>query len=555
LAVLGLALPAPAVAADIHVSAMAHDHGTGSSARPFDSLARAERASRRGDRILVHAAPRTAAPLDGGIALKPGQRLIGLRARGRVGRVTNTSAEHQAGDAVTLADRTLVRGLEIPDARRGAIHGENVTGVRIEKNVVTGHNTACVDGFHIQPFLLPSMVPGVGIPISGGLSNAWAAIMVDADRARGRVVITGNRVQRSACGDGIDVRLDGRARIDASLTRNVVSDLDEGEGQRSVLALGLQALGHSRLNAELDRNRQERIGNVHLGPPLDELGNGLPLVGADSEGVFANIDDEARFEADVSRNEFREGLGGFSANGMEMVITGGSPTAHMTISRSRFIRVPGDILEVINFGLGASMTAELDRVVAHRSTGIGNTYVLPGNNGDCLVTGQSGARNDTRIRLRRVRFTSCAGNGMLLGSNVVSGSGPAGTLDARISDSVISGNRGYGIRVGNLTRLGTLRMRMADTTVTGNAGVANLGFDDIGGVRDAIVDIGGGRLGSRGGNCIQGNAGLDADVIGLDVDARHNWWGRPAGPGGRAVAVGGALRAGDPLGSPPRPGC
>ena len=101
--------------------------------------------------------------------------------------------------------------------------------------------------------------------------------------------------------------------------------------------------------------------------------------------------------------------------------------------------------------------------------------------------------------MRRSQFTSCVGNGMLLGSNVVSGRGPAGELDVRIADSVISGNRGYGIRVGNLTALDRLRMRMDNTTVTGNAGLANLAFDDLGGTKDAVIDIGGGPLGSRGG--------------------------------------------------------
>jgi hypothetical protein len=548
--------PEAAAASTVHVRAAAQGNGDGSRARPFDSLARAEAASRQGDRILIHATKASVPALDGGIALKRGQSLIGLRGQrpGHAPRITNTTADRRAGDAVRLADGVLVRGLEIGGARRGGIYGENVTGVRIERNDVSRYNTACVDGFHIQPFLLPTMVPGVGVPISGGLSNAWAAIMVDADSGRSRVSIKRNRVHDSACGDGIDVRVDGRARMDATIARNVVKDVEEGEGQRSVLALGMQALGRSRVRARLDGNRQERIGSVHLGP-LEELGNGVPLVGADSEGVFANIDGHARFDSTVSRNTFHEGRGGFSANGMEMVITGGSPEAHMRISRSRFTEVPGDILEVINFGVGATMSATLDHVTADRSTGLGNTVVLPGNNGDCLVAGQSGAGNSTTIRMRHSSFTACVGNGMLLGSNVVSGSGPAGELDLRISDSVISGNRGYGIRVGNLTALDRLRMRMDDTTVTGNAGVAGVAFDDIGGTEGAVIDLGGGRLGSRGGNCIHGNAGLDAEAIGFDVSARHNWWGSPGGPGGRALAVGGALRTAPALEAPPRRDC
>ena len=568
LAIASLALavvPAtPADAETLYVSAAAGSAGDGSRAQPFASLARVERASRPGDTIVVLPSPGSAAPLAGGIALKRDQSLVGAgpSVRGaslpqRVPALTNTDAARHSGDAVTLADGSSVRNIVVADAYRGAIYGEDVTGVDVRGNNVFGHNTSCAEGFHIQPFLLPSMLPGVGVPISEGLINGWAGIMVDADRARGKVTIARNRVHDSHCGDGIDVRLAGTARIDAEIRGNFVTDLEEGEDLQSVLAVGMQALGRSSLNARLDRNRQFRIGNIELPPegPLNDLGNGLPGVAADSEGVFANLDDHARFDAVVTRNTFREGIGGFSANGMEMVITDGSPTAHMRISDSSFTDVPGDILEAINFGTGSTMSLTLDHVVASHSTGIGNTYVIPGNNGDCLVLGQSGAGSSTKLVMRDSVFSDCVNNGMLAGSNVVSG-GPAAALELSISDSVISGNRGYGVRVGALTALQRLRARFENTTITGNAGVANLAFDDLGGTTDAIIDAGGGALGSSGGNCIFGGAVLDTESIGFDVSAAGNWWGQAGGPlPGRTLGVGGTIDATSPLSSAPRAGC
>ena len=567
LAALVLAV-VPAAGADgrtLRVSATANPGGDGSRVQPFDSLARVEHASRPGDRILVLPAPPSTAPLDGGIALKPGQTLAGAGPAvrgstlpGRLPQLTNTSAERHSGNAITLADGVRVRNLVIAGAHRGAIYGKNTIGVTIEGNNVSGHNVSCTIGFHIQPFLLPTMVPGVSVPIAEGLTNGWAGIMVDANRGNGEVTIARNRVHDSVCGDGIDIRVAGRAQLHAEIRGNVVSDLEEGDDLQSVLAVGMQALGRSTLDARLDRNRQLRIGSIHLAPgsPVNEIGNGLPGVAADSEGVFANLDDHAHFNAVVTRNTFRQGIGGFSANGMEMVITDGSPTARMRIADSSFTDVPGDILEAINFGIGSTMSLVLDHVVASRSTGIGNTYVIPGNNGDCLVLGQSGAGTSTKLVMRDSVFSECVNNGMLAGSNVVNGTGPASALQLSISDSVISGNRGYGVRVGVLTPLEQLRARFENTTITGNASVANLAFDDLGGTTDAIIDAGGGALGSRGGNCIFGGAVLDVETIGFDVSAQSNWWGRDGGPlPGRTAGFGGALDLSAPLAAPPRESC
>ena len=154
-----------------------------------------------------------------------------------------------------------------------------MAGALVRGNDISGHNTSCTPGFHIPPFNVPTTVPGAGIPISDGLMNGWAGIMLDASRGSGRVRVLHNRVHDAECGDGIDVRLNGTARFRAKIHRNTVENLMQGEDLESVLAIGLQTREQARLVAKLDRNVQTNLGN--------ESDVGGPE-GADSEGVFVN---------------------------------------------------------------------------------------------------------------------------------------------------------------------------------------------------------------------------------------------------------------------------
>ena len=60
-----------------YVSATARAGGDGSVAAPFNTLAQVQQASGPGDTIIVVPSPISVPPLDGGIVLKAGQRLIG----------------------------------------------------------------------------------------------------------------------------------------------------------------------------------------------------------------------------------------------------------------------------------------------------------------------------------------------------------------------------------------------------------------------------------------------------------------------------------------------
>src|SRR5256885_482558 len=89
-----------------YVSAAARRHGNGSRRAPFHTLSALERVSRPGDKIVMLPVPKTVAPLNGGVLLKPRQRPVGARAAGagrtkrleRPPGLSNTSGQTPRGD-------------------------------------------------------------------------------------------------------------------------------------------------------------------------------------------------------------------------------------------------------------------------------------------------------------------------------------------------------------------------------------------------------------------------------------------------------------------------
>ena len=105
-----------ASAKDIYIRAGDPEGGDGSEKSPFTTLSAAEAASEPWDSILIIPGDSTTA-LDGGIALKPGQKLIGLAPDGNLGgpdmdgvRMINTTDRFD-GVIVKLSERNEVAGI------------------------------------------------------------------------------------------------------------------------------------------------------------------------------------------------------------------------------------------------------------------------------------------------------------------------------------------------------------------------------------------------------------------------------------------------------------
>jgi hypothetical protein len=525
----------------------------GTAQKPFGTLAQVEGSTRAGDSIVVLPASDA---LDGGLQLKANQTLRGagdsvLTAGEVAPRLTNTTTR-LAGDAIRLAEGATVVNVRVTDARRGGVYGLNVSGVRVTGSDISGHNTSCTEGFLIPEFKAPTNVPGVGILISGGLPNGWAGIMVDATGRTGvTVTVDHNAVHHAECGDGIDVRLSGTASGSATIAANRVHHLRQGEGLKSVLAIGLQSRDSARLSATVDGNREWDLGN-------DDDPN-FAVEGADSEGVFLNAVGPAHLNATVTRNVYTNdaGWGGFSANGLEMVSMGKGSRMNAVVRDSSFSGAPGDLVEHGALGTDSVMTMTLDRVVAERSSGVGNTVLLPFNNGDCVLAGSLGARNIVRLTVRDSTLRNCRNNGLSIGSNVVNGSGPTTEVSADVSDSTITGNQGSNLGIRNFTRLDRLKVKVERTNLSDSkglgSGIADVSAEDFGSTASSMIDLGRGPLESVGENCIVGGT-LQADVVRYRVTARANWWGQPTGPAlGGTLVVGGRLDTDAPLASAPEP--
>lgn len=210
-----------------YVSAAAGAGGNGSAVAPFNSLALVQQASGPGDTILVLPSPISVPPLDGGIVLKAGQRLVGggppvvrfgasLISGGppvvgpsglsSLPRITNTTGAANSGDAVTLADGTDVENLVITGTYRGAIYGQDVVAVSVHGNDISGFNTSGTVGFVVQPFNLATFTAGVGTFLATGVPAGWAAILIDAANVSTTLSIANNYLHDGVCGDGIDTR-------------------------------------------------------------------------------------------------------------------------------------------------------------------------------------------------------------------------------------------------------------------------------------------------------------------------------------------------------------
>ncbi len=534
-----------------YVSASASSGGNGSQQQPFATLAAVQRASGPGDTIIVLPSPPGTPALGGGIALKPGQKLLGAGPRvtglgegAAAPRITNATTAH-AGDAIELANGDEVSNIVVAGAYRGGIYGSDVREISLHGNDLSGTNTSCTTGFVVQPFNLPTMVPGVGVPFSSGLPNGWAAIMLDETHTTTNVSIYGNLVHDAACADGIDIRSSGTADITARVDGNTLTRLRQGPSQQSVLAIGLQTRNTATLDAQVDRNSESYIGTATVG----DFGE------ADSEGLFANSAGRSHLNEHADHNTFAHGLGHISANCVEVAASNGGPTMNIALTNSTCDYVVGDILEAANLSKDATMTFTIDHVVAAHSTFAGaqaSTQAEPGDDGDCLLEVASGSASTTSVNINDSQFTDCVADGLGVVSNVVDGAGPVKRLAFDVQNSSITANQISNLRVATATPVGELDGKIEHTDLSRSAGT-NVTLEDLDttGGTHAALDLGGGSLGSQGHNCIYGAGQADVTTVHYSLDARHDWWGAADGPGPGTTAAAGGTIASDPALSTP----
>jgi hypothetical protein len=460
--------------------------------------------------------------------------------------IENTGRAAHQGDAVELANGATVENLVIGPAYRGGIYGADVASAIVRGNDLSATNSSCTTGFVVQPFKLPTLVPGVGLPFASGLSNGWAAIMVDATRAGTNVVIDGNRIHDADCADGIDIRASGTARATARIERNVLTGLHQGPGQESLEGIGLQTTGTSRLTADVSGDIETDMGAASPGSGNAGLVN--------SDALFANSAGRSSLTAHLNRDVVVHDLGGFSSNGMELVSSNGGPRMSMTITGSTFRDITGDILEAVNLSRDAIMKLAVNHVTAAHSEFIAGPafhQVEPGDDGDCLFELAAGAASSTAVKLTNSLLTGCVTDGLEVASVVADGIGPVTKLGFDVRNSRITGNALSNLRVATSSPVSQLDGRIQSTDLSGMPGSTPIILENIdtSGITHERLDFGGGPLGSAGGNCIYGGGLLDLADVRDNVWARHDWLGPPSP--GRLLAIGGNIDSAGALAHPP----
>ena len=99
-----------------------------------------------------------------------------------------------------------------------------------------------------------------------------------------------------------------------------------------------------------------------------------------------------------------------------------------------------------------------------------------------------------------------------------------------IENSTIYDTRQYALHFMNQTEMNELHIKIQNSWFRSAQGPAAVAFDQNGTAINSDIDLGSEEPDSPGGNCISGTNTPGLEVTGVDVSAKHNWWGLPSGP-------------------------
>jgi hypothetical protein len=499
-----------------HVKADAAPGGDGSRSRPFATLEAAEAASRAGDTIRVLPSAR---PLDGGIQLKDGQRLMGVgdpvrkaAPGGARPTITNTTARYN-GDAIRLANNTLVENIHIDGAARSGIFGVNAARAQIRGNLITnnmiqGNDLRRLERLWPEGFVLyesqGNHFGGITLLACGPGASSYCATHAPAMPAAlnaGETVIADNVIRDSNL-EGILLLTDSGATASFAITDTVVRDLSQNLPRPEALtpqvgivrsrAFTLIALNRSQVNLTMSRFHAENVA-----PPGNYAADGLVfLTGGDRPVVNARVSQVTMLNPRMTG----EVNNGDSIEIQHRGTTGGVLNIEMT---RLDLRDPASanikILEAQNPTNGVYNLSISDSVLA-------NANPAGGLDGQIRLSGASNGLKTFNLAVRNTRFSGFGGAIGILNPNNVE------AITVLVESSSLSG---FTAPPG--------ASPIAAVTLTHPAD-KSLG--------KAIVDLGGGSLGSRGRNRFVNNAGLDisasnanAATAAVRVDAANNYWG------------------------------
>jgi hypothetical protein len=529
-----------------YVNGSAAAGGTGTSpTSPLNSLVTLQLLSASGDTIMIQ--PSTT-PLNGGIALLPGQKLIGMgppvlkmnpalvadgpQVPGSAGltsapTITNTT-NYLNGDAVDMADNTVVQNLIITGTLRGGIYAEDSHNIQVIGNDLSAINSSATPSFRVQPFCIAEYTAGAPAFCLNGLPDGFAAIQVDGLGGQSNVLIQKNYIHNGTCNDGINIRSMNQADIVAKVDGNYVTSLVQCASLSAQNDIGTQVLGQGRLKVDLSNNTEANSGSAN----------------ADHEGLFINPAEDGTLIQTIENNVYMNGIGGSSTNGMEYIVGNGAPRVDVTVSNSYFANDPGDMLELFNRGArGSKASLTLNNVTVQNTTISGGlpSYgnppgkaVVSDNTGECLGISSSGADDVTILTMNNSSFSGCGNNGIEVTNTHVAALGTDNphSVSLSINNSTISGSKYYNLWFNGVTPLTDLSVSVQNSNLSVSQSGVAVAFDQQqpGSTKNYAIDLGGGSLGSNGKNCIFGGLIYNLEATNYNVSAQNNWWGQASGP-------------------------
>ena len=427
-------------------------------------------------------------------------------------------------------------------------------------NDVSGQNASCTPGFHIPPFNVPTTAPGAGHPDQRGPPQR-----LGRDHGRRRARPQPRHDQRQPRARRRLRRRHRRPRIGS----RAGSGADQGQPHpRS--APGRRP-GVDPRDRPADARPQPPRARASIATASTDSATTrtpaparrAPTPRASSSTRSGRRGCAPRSPATPTRT--RPGRGGFSANGLEFVSMDDGPRALVEVRDSTFSGPPGDVIEQLALGTNARLRLRLTDVVATASTGFGgsgfgDTVIIPGNNGDCLIAASGGAGNvvdaagprQRADRLRQQRAHARLRGRQRRGADHRAAARPRRLADHRQPRRQPADRQPHRARAARASR--SSARDLADSQGTAST-PANLTVEELGSTAEARHRPRRRARSARPAACCLDGGQLAAAVAGYDVSARNAWWGDPGRPGpGRVVAAGGTLDAGSPLGSAPA-GC
>ena len=500
-----------------YVQADAAAGGNGSRGRPFATLEQVEAASQPGDTIRVLPSAR---PLDGGIQLKDGQRLIGLgdpvtkaAPGGARPTITNTSATRYNGDAIRLANNTVVENILVSGAARSGIFGVNaarseIRGNLITNNMIQGNDLRRLERLWPDGFVLyqsqGNHFGGITLLACGPGASSYCAMHAPdrpAAASTGPITIANNVIRDSNL-EGIMLLTDTGSAATFIITDTVVRDLSLNLPRPEALtppagivrsrAFTLIALNGSHVDLTMNRFHAE-----NLSPAGNYATDGVVfLTGGNAPVVNARISELAV----LNPNKVGEVNNGDSIEIQHRGTTNGILDIDMT--RLDLHDPASTNIKILEAGNPTNSVYNL----SVSDSVFSNTNPAGSLDGQIRLSGASNGTKTFNLTVRNTKFSGLGGAIGILNANNIE------TLKVLVENSSMS----------DFTAPPDAKP-IAAVTVTQPADKT---------IGTATIDLGGGPLGSKGRNRFGKNPGLSVSIANANmttrpirVDAANNYWG------------------------------